>query len=79
MKVRVRLFGTLSQAFPGYQHSEGLEIEIPEEATAKDLLALLEIPESRGAAVAVEGRILKADDRIRGGVPVHVLQVIQGG
>jgi sulfur carrier protein ThiS len=79
MKVRVRLFGTLRQAFPGYRHAEGLEVEIPEGATAKDLLALLEISESRGAAVAVEGRILKADDRIRGGVPVHVLQVIQGG
>jgi sulfur carrier protein ThiS len=77
--VKVRLFGTLSQGFPGYQHQEGLEIEIPEEATAKDLLELLEIPESRGAAVAVEGRVLKADDRIQSGVPVHVLQVIQGG
>jgi sulfur carrier protein ThiS len=79
MKVRVRLFGTLSQCFPDYQHSQGMEVEIPDGATAKDLLALLEISESRGAAVAVEGRILKADDRIRGGVPVHVLQVIQGG
>ena len=73
------MFGTLSQAFPGYQHAEGLEIEIPEGATAKDLLALLEISESRGAAVAVEGRILKADDRIECGAPVNVLQVIQGG
>ena len=79
MKVKVSLFGTLGQGFPGYQQSEGLEIELPEEATANDLLEFLEVPESQGAAVAVEGRILKADDRIRGGVPVHVLQVIQGG
>jgi sulfur carrier protein ThiS len=79
MKVRVRLFGTLGQLYPGYQHSQGMEVEIPDGATAKDLLVLLEISESQGAAVAVEGRILKADDRIQYGFPVHVLQVVQGG
>lgn len=79
MKVRVKLFGTLSQHFPEYQHSQGVEVEIPDGATAKDLLAVLEIPESRGAVVAVEGRILKADDSVQCGVPVHVLQVIHGG
>ena len=79
MKIRVKLFGTLSQRFPGYQHSRGMEVEISDGATAEDLLALLEIPESRGAAVAVEGRILKADDRIGCGAPVHILQVVQGG
>ena len=79
MEIRVRLFGTLSQRFPGYRHSEGMEVEIPDGATAEDLLALLEIPESRGVAVAVEGRILKADDIIERGAPVHVLQVLHGG
>ena len=79
MKIRVKLFGTLSQRFPGYEHAEGMEVEMPAGATAKDLLALLEIPESWGAAVAVGGRILKADDRIGCGAPVHVLQVLSGG
>ena len=79
MEIRVKLFGTLSQRFPGYQHSQGMEVEIPDGATAKDLLAHLEILESQGAAVAVEGRILKADDRIGCGASVHVLQVIHGG
>jgi len=79
MKVRVKLFGTLSQAFPGYQHSLGMEVEIPDGATVKDLLALLEISESQRAVVLVEGRILKADDKMRSGVPVNVMQVIGGG
>jgi molybdopterin synthase sulfur carrier subunit len=79
MKVRVKLYGTLSQHFPGYEPSQGIEVEIPDGATIRDLLALLEIPESQGAAIAAEGRILKADDRIRCGVPVSVLQVIHGG
>lgn len=79
MKARVKLFGTLSQGFPGYQHSQGMEVEIPEGATAKDLLALLEISESRGATVIVEGRVLKADDKMPHGVPVSILQAIGGG
>lgn len=79
MKVRVRLYGTLSQGFPGYQHAQGMEVEIPDGATAKDLLAHLGISESRGAVVVAEGRILKADDKMPHGVPVNVLQAIGGG
>ena len=79
MRIQVKLFGTLSQRYPGYQQAQGLEVEIPDGATAKDLLAHLEILESQGVAVAVDGRILKADDRIGSGAPVHVLQVLSGG
>jgi sulfur carrier protein ThiS len=56
-----------------------MEVEIPEGATVKDLLALLEIAESRGAVVVAEGRVLKADDKMPHGVPVNVLQAIGGG
>jgi len=56
-----------------------MEIEIPDGATAKELLALLGISESQGAVVIAEGRVLKADDQMRCGVPVSVLQSIGGG
>jgi sulfur carrier protein ThiS len=79
MKVKVRLYGTLSQRFPGYQPALGTEVEIPDGAMVRDLLTLLGIPESQRAVVIVEGRILKAEDRMRGGVPVSVLQAIGGG
>ena len=79
MKVWVKLYGTLSQLFPGYQPSQGIEVEISEGTTVKDLLALLEISDSQGAVVVVEGRVLKADDKIRRGVPVIILQAIGGG
>ncbi len=79
MKVKVKLYGTLRQSFPDYQHSQGIEVEIPDGATVEDLLALLEISESQRAVVIMEGRILKADDKMRCGVPVNVLQAIHGG
>jgi sulfur carrier protein ThiS len=56
-----------------------MEVEVPDGATVKDLLALLEISESRGAVVIAKGRILKADDKMQPGVPVNVLQAIGGG
>jgi len=79
MKTRVRLYGTLSQQFPGYQHSQGIEVEMPDGARVKDLLARLAISESQGAVVAMEGRLLKADDPMLQGAPVHILQSLSGG
>ena len=79
MKAKVKLYGTLSERFPSYQPSQGIEVELPDGATAQDLLAHLEIPESQRAVVIVEGRILKADDKIRRRVPVIILQAIGGG
>jgi sulfur carrier protein ThiS len=79
MKVTVKLYGTWRERFPGYQHSQGIEVEIPDGATVQDLLALLEISESQGAVVIMEGRVLKADDQMRRGVPVDVFQSIRGG
>ena len=77
--MKVKLYGTLSERFPGYQPSQGIEVELPNGATAQDLLAHLEIPESQRAVVIVEGRTLKADDKIRHRVPVIILQAIGGG
>ena len=79
MKIQVKLYGTLSRRFPDYRHSEGMEVDIPDGTTVKDLLALLEIPASQGAVAAMEGRIHKADDKIRLGIPVHLFQTIHGG
>ncbi|MBN1255131.1 MAG: hypothetical protein JXA50_07660 [Deltaproteobacteria bacterium] len=79
MKMRVKLYGTLSRYFPGYQYSQGIEVEIPDGASVKDFLARLKISENQGAVVIMDGHILKADDTIRGGVPIHVLQSLSGG
>ena len=79
MKVKVKLYGTLGLRVPEYKPSRGIDVEIPDGATVKDLLAYLEILETRGAAVIVNGRVLKADDKVQDGVSVDVFQNIQGG
>jgi sulfur carrier protein ThiS len=79
MKVRVKLYGTLSLRVPGYQHSQGIEMELPEGATVNDLFTLLEISKSQGIVVMIDGRIRKADDKIPGGVHAKVFQPMHGG
>jgi sulfur carrier protein ThiS len=79
MKVKVKLYGTLSQRFPGYKRSDGLEFEMPDGAKVKDLLTLLHISKPKEALVIMDGRVLNADDPVQSGVPVNVLQAIQGG
>lgn len=79
MKVKVKLYGTLSLNYPGYRPSHGLEIEIPDGAVVSDLLSLLDIPEEKGAVAIVNGRVIKEDDKIQDGVSVDIFQSIQGG
>ena len=79
MKMSVKLFGTLREHFPDYRHQQGIEVEVPDGATTKDLLSFLKISESSGAVVAIEGRILKRDDKMQHGAQVYVFQAIHGG
>jgi sulfur carrier protein ThiS len=79
MKIRVKLYGNLAKQFHGYRHSQGIEVEIPDGATAKDLLTYLKISEAQGITVAMEGRILKPNDAIQEDFPVHILQPLAGG
>ena len=79
MKISVRLFGTLARDFPGYHRAAGLEVEIPENATAGDLLFQLKFAESRSAVVAVNGKLMKPDDILPAGAIVNVFQSVFGG
>ena len=79
MKVRVSVYGTLRKRFPDYQDGQGMDIHIPDEATAQDLLDRLQIPESLSPVVAVDGRIRNPDDRLNQGADIRIFQTIHGG
>jgi sulfur carrier protein ThiS len=77
MKIKVRLFGTLGQRFPGYDFEQGMEVEILSGAKIRDLLTHLGISES--GVVAVDGLIMKGDEALEAGASVHILQPVFGG
>jgi len=79
MKVRVKLYGTFGRHLPNYRASKGVGVEIPQGASVRDLLTLLEIHESQGGVVIMDGRILKRDDPIPSGGEVQIFQAVRGG
>ncbi|MBW2565237.1 MAG: MoaD/ThiS family protein [Deltaproteobacteria bacterium] len=79
MKIRVRLFGTLPQRYPGYDPSQGFEVEIPDGAKVKDLLARLEIFASDGGLVVVDNLVVQHDDALKESVSVRIFQSVFGG
>jgi len=79
MKVRVTLHGTLRERFPNYRKTHGIEVDIAEGATIKELLALLGIDNTKGIAVILQGRIQKQTDTIQPGATVSVFQAFAGG
>ena len=79
MKVRVKLFGILGQRFPGYHHEQGIEVEIPDGARVRELLAHLEISNSQSGVVSMEGRILGEDDKLKDETVVQIFQAVHGG
>jgi sulfur carrier protein ThiS len=79
MKIRVKLFGTLPQRYPGYDPSQGLEVEIPDGAKVKDLLSRLEITGSDGGLVVVDNLVVQRDGALKVGVSVSIFQSAHGG
>jgi sulfur carrier protein ThiS len=79
MKVWVKLFGTLSQRYPEYDPADGLEVEIPDGARVKDLLAHLELSASDGGVVAIDNVVVNVEDRLKEGVRVRIIQGAFGG
>ena len=79
MIITVKLFGTHRQLFPKYDPEQGIEIHIPDGATAKELLAHLGILNKGGAIVEMDGRIVKADVPLSNAACVKLFNVISGG
>ena len=79
MKIRVKLFGTLPQRYPDYDSARGLELEIPDGAKVKDLLARLEISAADGGLVAIDNRVVRHDDELKEDSSVRIFQRAFGG
>ena len=79
MKISVKLFGTLSDFFPGYDFEKGLEVDLPEGAKVSDLLKVLDISDNQGATVLMDSRLLSREERLVSGSFVLIFQALDGG
>jgi len=79
LKIRVKLFGTLGQYFPRYDPLKGLDIDIPDDARAKDLLAHLDIPKTGDYFVTMDKTVVKPTDRLINNAAIQIFQALAGG
>ena len=79
MRVKVKLFGTLGQGFPEYDSLKGLDMNIPDDARVKDILAHLDIPKTRNYFVTMDKTVAKPADRLINNATIQIFQALAGG
>lgn len=75
----MKLLGFLAQQFPGYAPQAGLIVDLPGDATVKDLLKHLNIDTSGNNVVIGCGRVLRAQDRLSESRNISVFPIVHGG
>lgn len=79
MNVTVKLFGTLSNSCVGYDPASGINLDVPEGACVRDVTKRVNVAEASIGIVTINGKMVKAGDRITEGDEVKVFQPIAGG
>ncbi len=79
MKIKVELYGVLGKKIPEFYAPDGVDIELPDGSSVRDLLDHLKIPEEWKAAVSLDSRLLKQEDPIRDGGRIRIFQAVHGG
>lgn len=79
MKIRVKLFATLTRHVPSAQSESPLVIELAQGATIEDLIKKLQLPSPEVKVVFVNGRARPLDWPLNQGDEVGIFPPIGGG
>ena len=79
LRLKVKLYGTLSRSFDQYDHMSGLDIDLPKGASIEDLLIHLDILPKRVGMVLMDEKPVQKKARLNDGVLIKILQPIAGG
>lgn len=79
MKINAQLFGGIGRKIPNYNHFDGIDFEIADDAIVLDMLKLVNVPDIKLAVTLRDGEILKQEDRLYPGDKIVVLESFSGG
>lgn len=79
IKINVRLFATLRKYVPDYDPDKGIQIEMSEGSTVKDLIHLLHLSQNEAKIIVANGVPKKMADLIHDGDQIHIFAPIIGG
>ena len=79
MRVHVKLFAGLAQYGSDSKPGEAFEVEMPHEATAGDLLAVVGVPPEEAKVIFINGRARPRETPLAAGDQVGIFPPIGGG
>jgi sulfur carrier protein ThiS len=79
LKVQVKLFGTLSKSWDGYDPATGIELDVSQGTRVRDITKRVHVAETSIGIVTINGQMVKADTKITDGDQIKIFQPIAGG
>jgi molybdopterin converting factor small subunit len=79
MRVRVKLFATLSRYFGEAASGTPFEVDVPEDATLADLVNQLKLPRTEVNVLFVNGRSRSMDWVLGPGDEIGIFPLVAGG
>ena len=79
MRVQVKLFATLRKYMPAGSAGDTLTVDMPEDATVRDLVARLGIPLDHARMAVAAGEQLDLASRLPAGVEINLFPPLAGG
>ncbi len=79
MKIRVKLFATFQKHLPRGVGLDGVEIDVKEGTTLKDIYHLFKLPEKTPKITLVEGKHQKENYQVTEGETISIFPPIAGG
>ncbi|RLB26341.1 MAG: thiamine biosynthesis protein ThiS [Deltaproteobacteria bacterium] len=79
MPIKVILSSTLRKYVPGYDPIKGLEMEVEEGTTLKDVMVRLKIPEKDIKIAMVNGVRVRLNKKLEGNERIGLFPAVGGG
>jgi hypothetical protein len=73
------LYGEIRRGYTDYDHATGVNIDVREPFTVRDLLLHFHVKDLDRAVVLRQGGVLNMDDRLTEGKPIVLLESMIGG
>jgi len=79
MKIMVKLFATFQKQLPEGKGLEGIETEVKEGTTLKDIYNIFKLPENIQKITLVDGKHQKETYQVKEGETISIFPPIAGG
>lgn len=77
--VKLKLFGTLPRHVPDYRPESGIDVEMVDGSTYRDMMETLHLPEEEARLIIVNGKSKRPTDPVSEGEDIFFFLPLGGG